>query len=162
VTVLGDSAAEVRESIGALRSLLVEIYPPNLFDEGLELALADLAARVTGRGVTVSVDASTATNLPRAVAALMYRAAQEALRNVVSHSQASTASVTVRSDGHIAVLEVGDNGIGFDADVVSQAPKTGHFGLHALTQLVHDAGGRLDLDTMPGGGTRLRVEVPLQ
>lgn len=162
VAVLDDSAAEVRESIGALRSLLVEIYPPNLFDEGLELALADLAARLTGRGVSVSVEASTAKQLPRAVAALMYRATQEALRNVVSHSQATTATVTVRSDGRIAVLEVGDNGIGFDAVAVSQAPKTGHFGLHALTQLVNDAGGRLDLDTMPGGGTRLRVEVPLQ
>jgi signal transduction histidine kinase len=110
----------------------------------------------------VSVDAPNGRQLPRAVAALIYRAAQEALRNVMSHSQATTATVVVRSDDRVASLEVADNGIGFDPVLVSQAAKTGHFGLHALRQLVNDAGGRLDLDTMPGGGTRLRVEVPLQ
>ena len=164
VAVLNESAAEVRESIGALRSLLVEIYPPNLFEEGLESALNDFAKRCVSRGVTVNVTVDVANDkqLPRPITALIYRSAQEAMRNVISHSQATTASVAVRTDEHSAFLEVIDNGVGVDLAVVDEAVKTGHFGLHALKLLVTDASGRLDLDTVPGGGTRLRVEVPLQ
>lgn len=162
VTALNESAAEVRDSIGALRSLLVEIYPPNLFDEGLESALNNLAARSQVRGIVVTVHTSTEKLVPRAVVALLYRAAQEALRNVVNHSRATDASVDVRTSETTAILEVRDNGVGFEPAAVTEAAKTGHFGLHALRQLVTDAGGRLELDTMPEGGTRLRVEVPLQ
>jgi signal transduction histidine kinase len=162
VVILDDSAADVRESIRSLRSLLVEIYPPNLFDEGLELALTDLVARASGRGIAIALDATTPAPLPQAVTALVYRAAQEGLRNIASHSQATAASVTVRTDTQNATLEVRDNGIGFDPAVVGRAAKSGHFGLYALTRLITDAGGTLELDSVPGGGTLLRVEVPLQ
>jgi signal transduction histidine kinase len=157
-TLLDRSADDVRESIRVLRSLLIEIYPPNLAEEGLGTAMTDLAARFEPRGLTVSVDIA-AENLPHSVAALFYRVAQESLRNVVKHAQARHATVTVRVEGRVATLEVGDDGVGFDADATGDATRDGHFGLHTLRQLVDDAGGRLRIESGPASGTLIEVEV---
>ena len=162
LTALEDSASEVRETIGSLRTLLVEIYPPNLFEEGLESALDDLASRASNRGVEVEVTAPDANQLPKTPTALIYRAAQEALRNVVSHSHAKNAWVTLSQTTTSAVLEVRDNGVGFDDTRLDAAVTEGHLGIRALSGLASDAGGTLKVSSMPAGGTCLRLEVPLR
>ena len=162
LTALEDSASEVRETIGSLRTLLVEIYPPNLFEEGLESALDDLARRTVNRGVGVEVTAPDANRLPMTPTALIYRAAQEALRNVVSHSHAKNAWVTLSQTSTSAVLEVRDNGVGFDDTRLDAAVTKGHLGIRALSGLASDAGGTLKVSSMPAGGTCLRLEVPLR
>ena len=162
LTALEDSASEVRETIGSLRTLLVEIYPPNLFEEGLESALDDLARRTVNRGVGVEVTAPDANRLPTTPTALIYRAAQEALRNVVSHSHAKNAWVTLSQTSTSAVLEVRDNGVGFDDTRLDAAVTKGHLGIRALSGLASDAGGTLKVSSIPAGGTCLRLEVPLR
>jgi len=162
LTALEDSASEVRETIGSLRTLLVEIYPPNLFEEGLESALDDLGSRAGNRGVEVEVTAPDANHLPKTPTALIYRAAQEALRNVVSHSHAKNAWVTLSQTSTSAVLEVRDNGVGFDDTRLDAAVTKGHLGIRALSGLASDAGGTLKVSSMPAGGTCLRLEVPLR
>ncbi len=162
LTALEDSAADVRETIGSLRTLLVEIYPPNLFEEGLESALDDLAVRTGNRGVDVEVNAHDVNGLPKTATALIYRAAQEALRNVVSHSQAKNASLTLSHTATSAVLEVRDNGVGFDDSRLDIAADEGHLGIRALSGLASDAGATLKVSSMPAGGTCLRLEVPLR
>jgi len=162
LVALEDSASEVRETIGSLRTLLVEIYPPNLFEEGLESALDDLASRASNRGVEVEVTAPDANRLPKTPTALIYRAAQEALRNVVSHSHAKNAWVTLSQTTTSAVLEVRDNGVGFDDTRLEDAVSEGHFGIRALSGLASDAGATLKVSSMPAGGTCLRLEVPLR
>ena len=162
LVALEDSASEVRETIGSLRTLLVEIYPPNLFEEGLESALDDLASRAGNRGVEVEVTAPDANRLPKTPTALIYRAAQEGLRNVVSHSRAKNAWVTLSQTSTSAVLEVRDNGVGFDDSRLEAAFTEGHLGIRALSGLASDAGGTLKVSSMPAGGTCLRLEVPLR
>jgi signal transduction histidine kinase len=162
LVALEDSASEVRETIGSLRTLLVEIYPPNLFEEGLESALDDLASRAGNRGVEVEVTALDANQLPKTPTALIYRAAQEGLRNVVSHSRAKNAWVTLAQTSTSAVLEVRDNGVGFDDSRLDTAFAEGHLGIRALSGLASDAGGTLKVSSMPAGGTCLRLEVPLR
>ena len=162
LTALEESASEVRETIGSLRTLLVEIYPPNLFEEGLESALDDLASRAGNRGVDVEVTAPEANQLPKTPTALIYRAAQEGLRNVVSHSRAKNAWVTLSQTSTSAVLEVRDNGVGFDDSRLEAAFTEGHLGIRALSGLASDAGGTLKVSSMPAGGTCLRLEVPLR
>ncbi|MEA2826455.1 MAG: two-component system, NarL family, sensor kinase [Actinomycetota bacterium] len=161
--VLEESAEVVRDSIRALRSLVVDIYPPDLADEGLESALTDLLARADDEGLRPTLDvAGMRDPVPDAVSALLYRAAQEGLRNVLSHARAATVLVRVETAGGRATLEVVDDGDGFDADgagAASAAP--GHVGLKALAGLVADAGGVLHVRSAPGSGTTLRVEVPL-
>ncbi|MDQ1434814.1 MAG: two-component system, NarL family, sensor kinase [Actinomycetota bacterium] len=159
--LLGESANEVRVSVKALRSLLVEIYPPNLFDEGLVPALTDLFARASGRGIVTTLDdEGLSGSPPAAVSGLLYRAAQEALRNVLAHAHATTVTMRVSDNDRIATLEVVDDGVGFDPAQLPSRAREGHFGLHGLTDLVADAGGRLTVESAPGAGTTVRVEVP--
>jgi two-component system NarL family sensor kinase len=160
--LLGQAADDVRVSIKSLRSLLVEIYPPNLFDEGLVPALEDLLARANGKGITTSLDREGLTReLPPAVSGLLYRAAQESLRNVLSHAHARAVMVRVSERDRTAVLEVDDDGMGFVPEHAAHSAKDGHFGLQGLTDLVADAGGSFVVDSEPGAGTRVRVEVPI-
>lgn len=160
--LLDESAAHVRDSIKSLRSLLVEIYPPNLHEEGLESALGDLLARAQGQDIGTSLDTQgLSQELPTAVAGVLYRVAQEGIRNALRHAQATEISIQVSSSNGIAALDLADNGIGFDPGQTDRNRRTGHFGLQGLTDLVAAAGGRLSVGSSPGTGTCLHVEVPL-
>ncbi|HEY5153256.1 MAG TPA: histidine kinase, partial [Acidimicrobiales bacterium] len=140
--VLDDAASSIRASITGLRSLLVDIYPRDLDGEGLSTALSDLVADVASDELTPHLDADgLVRSVPTPVATLLYRAAREALRNVVQHAEAHRVDVTVGADAEHAWLSVVDDGIGFDPVVADVAAAGGHFGLRGLTGLVDDAGG---------------------
>lgn len=159
--LLGEAASEVRTSITALRSLLVQIYPPNLSEEGLVPVLADLLSRAEAAGIATDLDASRCSApIPEPVAGLAYRAAQEALRNVVSHSQAGRVDLWLATEDHHLVLEVSDDGIGFDP--VARPASDPHFGLRGLTALAKDAGGSLTITSAPGAGTTVTLRLPLR
>jgi signal transduction histidine kinase len=153
-------ATATRASIAELRTLLVDIYPPNLQSAGLRSALQDLVAPLGRGGCAVTVDVS-AESLPPGVDALFFRVAQEALRNVTKHAEAKSVSLTVTRDGDLATLVVADDGRGFDPVAAEAAQREGHVGLRVLSDLVHDAGGELTVDSRAGEGTRVRVEVVL-
>jgi signal transduction histidine kinase len=160
--LLDDAAEHVRESIKSLRTLLVDIYPPRLAEAGLDSALNDLLAGVRNRGTATTCDTDElADALPEATAALLYRAAQEALRNVVTHANATSVHVRAHSEDSRVLLEVTDDGLGFDVDNASKKAQEGHLGLRGLADRVADAGGTLDVHSTPGQGTQVRVEVPL-
>jgi signal transduction histidine kinase len=152
----------VRESVRALRALIVDLYPPNLREEGLESALLDLTDRARERGVstTLAVD-EPVHDVPDSVAGLLYRSAQEGLRNVVDHAGASSARLEVSLVDHTAVLQLADDGRGFDEQLLAERVAAGHVGLKALRGLITDAGGSLEVDSRPGEGTTVRVRVPL-
>ncbi|MFL6137607.1 MAG: sensor histidine kinase [Frankiaceae bacterium] len=161
--LLDDSAGQVRESIKTLRTLLVDIYPPKLAEAGLASALTDLVATVRNRGTAVALDADDLHEpLPEPVAALLYRAAQEALRNVLAHAAAGSVRVRAATAGDAATLDVEDDGVGFDPATARASVAEGHLGLRGLADRVADAGGRLRVDAAPGEGTRMHVEVPLR
>jgi two-component system NarL family sensor kinase len=148
---LRKAAAETRHGIGQLRSLLVEIYPPELHRAGLEAALSDLLGSAEARGLETALEVEPA-RLDRDTEALFFRVAQEAVRNVNKHADAKHVSVRVRP----ASLAVEDDGCGFDP---THPQADGHFGLRLLSDLVREAGGTLEIDSTPGRGTRVTVEV---
>ena len=154
--VLREAAAQTREGIRELRSLLVEIYPPELHRQGLEAALGDLLAPCASRGLDTTLRVEPEEELPEDVQALFFRATQEALRNVVKHADAQKVEVAVESHDGRATLSVIDDGTGFDPE---QDPEGAHFGLRLLRDLVREIGGKLDLDSAPGRGTSVRLEV---
>ncbi|TCK24466.1 sensor histidine kinase [Pseudonocardia endophytica] len=158
--VVTDSAARLRASVGTLRTLLVDIYPPNLADEGLEPALRELAGGLERRGVAIDLDLDDAGSARDDEAALLYRAAQEALRNVVSHSGAERVEIELRRDGGSWHLTVDDDGRGFDAGTHAEREDDGHLGLRSLGDLLADAGGSLTVRAAAGAGTRVEVRVP--
>ena len=148
----------MRGSLRSLRSLLAEIHPPDLRADGLAAALGDLIAPASTVGIQASVSVEGAEKASDEQAALVWRVAQEAVRNTIRHSQASTLAVTVRGDGDRLVLEVVDDGIGFDQNRTD--PDS--FGLRGLRSLVADSGGRLEVISSPGEGTTVRMEVDAQ
>jgi two-component system NarL family sensor kinase len=159
VAELSDSAESARQSVGTLRSMLIEVYPPNLAALGLPAALRDLVDQVVARGLDVDLEIDDDLSASPGAEALLFRTVQEGLRNVATHAAAENVSVCVARDGNEAWAEVSDDGCGFDPD---EEAVEGHFGLRALSDLLGDAGGRLRVWSAPGEGTVLRAEVPAQ
>lgn len=163
--LLESAAASIRSTITDLRSTLVDIYPPDLdVHGGLAAALADLAGTVADADAGVHVTLEThglAPDVPEPARTLLYRAAREALRNVVAHASASSVSVVAESDAEQARVTVVDDGVGFVPADAESAASSGHFGLRGLHGLAGDVGARLTVDSVPGRGTTVRMEVPL-
>ncbi|GAB6987422.1 hypothetical protein JCM10369A_39480 [Nocardioides pyridinolyticus] len=152
---LDGASLSLRTSLKSLRSLLAEIHPPDLISDGLPAALADLIAPSAALDIQASVSVEGAETASDDHVALVWRVAQEAVRNAMRHSQASTLAVTVRGDGRTLTLEVVDDGIGFHPARVTQDS----YGLRGLRSLVTDSGGVLEVRSSPGEGTTVRMEV---
>jgi signal transduction histidine kinase len=148
--------AGVRHSLRVLRSLLVEIYPPDLRTEGLAAALDDLVAPAIASGVQVHLDVDGTDGARDESIALVWRAAQEAVRNALRHGSPSSMNIAVTSDGEHLSLTVEDDGVGFDP---GEMPRDGHLGLRGLRDLIIEMNGSFEIDSAPGEGTRVRMEV---
>jgi two-component system NarL family sensor kinase len=157
---LAQAAQALRDSAGSLRSLLVEIYPPDLERAGLSAALGDLAARLRPRGIETRISIPDELELPLPTAGLLFRTAQEVLVNVAKHAGARIVEITVREVPTGIVLEITDDGIGFDPDAALSRPRNGHLGLSVLADLATAAGATLRVRTAPDAGTCLRLQVP--
>ncbi len=145
-----------RRSLQSLRSLLVDIYPPNLKSQGLEAALVDLLAPAATMGIRTDLAVSGEVDGSLETTALVYRVVQEAVRNVYRHAEASALAVSVACDVGATVATVADDGRGFHT---SNGSPDGHLGLRLLSDLVDDAGARLLVESSPGAGTSIRLEV---
>lgn len=157
-TALEEGARSSREAARDLRTLIVEIAPPDLQGSRLEGALADILAVLQKQGIDTTLTANGLEGLDRGSAALIYRAAQEALRNAAAHAGATRVDVVVTCSAAGADLEVRDNGGGFTAEEVLDRQREGHVGLAMLRSLVEDAGAELSLSSEPTG-TRIRVRM---
>jgi signal transduction histidine kinase len=154
-------AAGVRHSMRSLRSLLVDIYPPSLHDEGLAAALTDLLAPLPGGGTQTSLTVAPDLDLAPETSALVYRVAQEAVRNAQRHAHAAHLDVEVSRRVDRVLLTVQDDGCGFDAAGSERAAADGHVGLRLLGDLVAEAAGQLIVRSGPDGTTvHLEVAAP--
>jgi len=153
---LQGSSQALRRSLRQLRSLLVEIHPPGLTASGLGAALEDLTAPAASAGISTRVSVDGVEGAPDHVVTLVWRVAQEAIRNAVRHAHATHLEVEVEGDERQVRLRVCDNGVGFDPDASSS---NGSYGLRGLQSLVHDGGGRVQVESAPGAGTTVRMAV---
>jgi DNA-binding NarL/FixJ family response regulator len=148
--------------------MLVEIYPPSLQRAGLPAALQDLVAPLEGRGVAATLVVPEVVPAGRQTAEIVFRVAQEALRNVIAHSKANSVELTVALHDDWLVLTVTDDGIGFEPDALAAALAGGHVGLRLLRDLSQSGGrnARCDVRTGRGhkgstGGTTRMIRVLL-
>ena len=153
---LQGSSQALRRSLRQLRSLLVEIHPPGLTASGLGAALEDLTAPAASAGISTRVSVDGVEGAPDHVVTLVWRVAQEAIRNAVRHAHAANLTVEVRGDEREVRLTVRDDGAGFDP---SASARDGSYGLRGLQSLVEDGGGRVRVDSTPGDGTTVRMAV---
>ena len=160
--MLTTAARTVRASIRGLRSLLVDIYPPSLTTAGLVPALTDLTEVLAARSIAthLSLAEDAAARLSPDRQQLVFRIARECLRNAARHATAHNVGVCLFRRGHAVVLEISDDGTGFDPAPVLSNPEDGHFGLRILSDVASSAGADLLLATAPGAGCKWRLEVP--
>jgi len=152
------------ESILASRSLTTELSPPILHEAGLNAGLEWLARRMAekqGLFVDLSLKAD-APALAEDVKILVFESVRELLFNAVKHSHARSAAVSSRLvDRRLQVL-VSDQGVGFDPETTPPAGEEGGgFGLFSIRERLELIGGRLEIDSAPGMGSRFVLTVPL-
>jgi two-component system, NarL family, sensor kinase len=161
-TALADSGRAVTSNLGALRTLIADLYPGQLDEVGLEAALDALLEPLRGRGVAARVTI-TGPEVPAGVATAAYSVAREAVRNADLHARATTVTVELASTDTALRLTVTDDGVGFGTGGLPAAEQSppGHYGLRLMRDTVDDLGGSLDVDSAPGRGTTVCAVVPL-
>jgi signal transduction histidine kinase len=149
-TLLDSAVTELTAGLSELRDLARGIHPAVLTERGLDSALHALAARAP---LPVTISAALDERLPPAVESAAYFVVMEALTNVAKYASATAAEVTVERDNGHVVIDVADDGVG-GAD-----PAAGS-GLVGLADRVAALGGRLVVESPPGGGTVVRAQMP--
>lgn len=153
-----DSMGEAARAAQAeMRLLIYELRPPELEELGLQRALEHRLATVEQRaGLQITLEYDVRDNLPLVTEIELERIAIEALSNAVRHGNATSVCVAVRQVDNRVVLEVQDDGVGFDPRSVS----TG-FGMRGMRERTERIGGSFSVESQLTVGTRVRVEAPL-
>lgn len=160
--LLENSAEETRAAMKDLRTLIIEIAPPTLRREGLHAALLEVLRTIQSGGTKTRLELPSNMRLRQDRASLIFRVAQEVLRNVAAHADAKHVSVVLREVEKMAVLRITDDGKGFSAEDVARRRAEGHVGTNAIAELAEDAGGTLVIDSHPGKGTKVTLTVPAE
>jgi signal transduction histidine kinase len=171
--LLGDSQAALghvqqsremaRSGLSEARRLVQALRPEALEKASLPEALERASARwAQESGITLNyLVTGDSCSLHPEVEVTLLRAMQEALANVNKHAQAQESSVTISYMEDKVVLDVHDDGIGFDPQVLSHLPAgQGGFGLHSMGQRVAQFGGKVIVESSPGKGTTVAVQIP--
>jgi two-component system, NarL family, sensor histidine kinase DegS len=151
----------LRRELGDLRSFISQLRPPVLDELGLDGAIqdsADLVRSVTGATVTTTFDAPS-DRLSDAERTVVLRVAQEALQNVRKHAVASSITVRTHLEAQEWILDVGDDGRGFDVGGAAARGRR-NFGLQFMRERAELIGARLDVRSRPGDGTVVRLAIP--
>jgi len=153
---LGRLADQAEEAVFSLQELARGIYPSVLVDQGLQAALKTQAARLPVHVRLALGPSLHGRRLPRDVEAVLYYVALEATTNTIKHAPGQiTVALRADQEARVAVLEVHDDGPGFDP----MSPRGS--GLQNMADRVEAAGGRLSVESTPGAGTWVRAEVPI-
>lgn len=147
------------EAADELRAVVVELRPAALEEDGLVATLRS-QVEVLGRAHTarVSFRCNQVHALPAAQEEAVLRVAQEALHNALRHAEATEVTMSLRGRGRGAVLRITDDGQGFEPSAIGRAGR--HLGLVSMRDRASGVAGSLTVDSAPGRGTVIEMEVP--
>ena len=148
-----------QDALDELRSLVFELRPVDLALDGLAGALrkhVGLVGRLDRLDVGVTIENEPAAAPARDLEVL--RIAQEAIQNAVKHSHASHVTVVLRGEGNRLVLEIEDDGVGFDT--AAEGIRSRRLGLTSMEERAERLGGTLEIRSAAGAGTTVRLEAP--
>jgi signal transduction histidine kinase len=158
--LLSDAQDGLAAEVQSLRRIMATLRPPVLEERGLVSALSDYVEVVREQaGISCTLAAKLPGRLPEDTEIVLYRVAQEALTNVARHARASRARVELTETAEGVVLEVHDDGVGFDPSA-EQLGGLDHFGLAGMRERVELAGGTWTVWSRPGSGTVLTASLP--
>lgn len=147
-----------------LQSLVTGLRPSVLDDLGLVPALRGLLKQVekqTMLGVHLHVQGPSRRIQPE-IETVLFRITQESLTNIARHARADNAHVLLTFNADSILLQVQDDGCGFDPDTILRADHKQHWGLLGIEERVSLVGGQCQIDSQPGAGTTIHVSIPLQ
>ena len=147
------------------RTLMLELAPPGLHENGLVEALRWLADRVRQQQrLLVAVEDDGAPKpLEDQVTVLLFQTVRELLQNVVKHARSKRATVRCSTNREHLMLDVVDPGVGFEVQSLNRLPtRTGGFGLFSIRERLKLMGGNIDIHSVVGEGTTVRIRVPLK
>jgi signal transduction histidine kinase len=149
----------IREAMFDMRLLIYELHPLALEKEGLVAALRARVSAVEERaGLPAQISVEGERRLPLKIEEEIYRIAQEGLNNIVKHAQSNQVHINLRYGEKAVMLELQDDGVGFDPEA---AKRNGGIGLRGMGERVRQMGGELQIESTLGQGTRLRVRIPV-
>jgi signal transduction histidine kinase len=153
---LSYALALVEAATTEMRALIFSLRPESLEEEGLVRALGRHieVLRVRHR-LTVTTNFVEEPQLESQARYGMFRLATEALHNVVKHAQATEVQLSLGQDDQNYILEICDNGVGFDPE----ASYPGHYGLKSMSERMHSLGGKCEITSTPGQGTKIRASL---
>ena len=158
-----DNLTEIKDNamqaLQEMRLLILELNPPLLQKHGLVAALkASLESIESRAGLETELRSDGVGRLPRAIEPDVYRIAMEALNNLVRYARAKKVTVDLQTRSDWVILDICDNGVGFDIEF---ARGGAGMGIHNMEQRARRLGGRLEIISRPGAGTRIKTEIPL-
>lgn len=147
------------QALQEMRLLILELDPPLLQKHGLVAALrASLESIESRAGLETELKTDGISRLPKTIEPELYRIAMEALNNLVRYARAKKVSVDLQIRSDWVILDICDNGVGFELEY---AFNSGGLGIHNMKQRAQRLGGYLDIISSPGAGTRIKAEIPL-
>jgi signal transduction histidine kinase len=152
---------DLAAGVTGLRRLMSELRPAVLDEQGLEAALQNQAQAfeaASGTSCTIQTDLGERRLAPE-LETVLFRVTQESLNNVGKHARASNVTVSLAADDGAVRLRIRDDGVGFDPLLARRLAGEGHFGLAGMRERVEMVGGRLVIDSAPGRGTTVTVEM---
>jgi two-component system sensor histidine kinase UhpB len=161
-TRIDDSLKLVEETVERIRDVMAELRPPVLDDYGVSAALhwyGKQFSERTGIPAVLKVE-ELKPRLPLPEETALFRIAQEALTNVAKYAQAKNVTVGLKEFDKVIYLTIADDGVGFDPTAHHQPGARPEWGLINMRERAQTVGGRLNIETAPGKGTRIMVEVP--
>lgn len=155
----------VREIIQSIREIIFDLRPMSLEDIGLEETMEREISKIRNFGIlNVSYEIEKrSVNLPSTVSLAIFRVIQEICNNVLKHAKAKNLIIKMNYTEENIEIYVEDDGIGFDIKKVSQLEKVDNsgVGISMMRERVYLLGGKLDIDSTPGKGTRVMIKVPI-
>jgi two-component system, NarL family, sensor histidine kinase UhpB len=160
VVAFSGLSEEISQLIARLRRLAFDLHPRIIDEQGLEASLRSLIGRSSSlhESTRFHLDYRLQREPSHEAGLAIYRAAQEALSNAARHSAASNVSILVEERSGGVIMRVEDDGRGFRVDVTASAAH--HLGLVSLRERAEILGGWLEIDSDPGGGTRMDYWIP--
>jgi len=161
---LTDALQTIEESIELAQNLCYDLRPPLLDDFGLEAALRDLFSEFQEKwGIPIEFETETLHSLlSRDAETALFRVTQEALTNVLKHAQARRIRIRLRRVKHNIVLQIQDDGRGFEMQQMRRLERSGHYGLMTMKERIKLLGGEFEVESSNGGGTTITALLPAE
>jgi signal transduction histidine kinase len=153
----------LKQAVQELRQVVNELRPPNLDDLGLAQAIREhareLHKKFSALDLVIDLD-EEAGALPDETNLALYRICQEALQNVVRHSQATRVVVRLSREDDRVLLSIKDNGLGFALPKdFAELTANQHYGLTGMKERIEAVGGTLQISSAPGDGTEVKASI---